>query len=364
MPYAYAKIQISNDFKVFLISKAVIGCQKIWTLCFNYPMLRTYGREAKRHPFCAYGKEKQMEKGKKGLTMREAENVLPEAIPENYELDLCDFALFLSVMQKKPAYECTLSIIMDEEDLHLNQVKVEQVVLNKSGKRAIRLDAWALDEKQRQFNMEMQNDTKNDDVRKRSRYYQGLLDSPILKSGKRTKYKQLPSTVIIFITKDDIFAKDLAMYTFTEQCEEVEGLNLEDGTKKIFLNMTSKNGRPELISLLQYMKNTSIDNPEMPVKDKRIEKLDRIVREVKQSEEWEAVKVNILEIGIEQGIERAIVELVCKKLRKGKSVECIADEVEEPVEKIEAICKVAKQYAPDYDYPEVYKAFFASKAKQ
>lgn len=305
-----------------------------------------------------------MERGKKELAVREAENVLPEAMPENYELDLCDFALFLSVMQKKPAYECTLSIIMDEEDLHLNQVKVEQVVLNKSGKRAIRLDAWALDEKQRQFNMEMQNDTKNDDVRKRSRYYQGLLDSPILKSGKRTKYKQLPSTVIIFITKDDIFAKDLAMYTFTEQCEEVEGLNLEDGTKKIFLNMTSKNGRPELISLLQYMKNTSIDNPEMPVKDKRIEKLDRIVREVKQSEEWEAVKVNILEIGIEQGIERAIVELVCKKLRKGKSVECIADEVEEPVEKIEAICKAAEQYAPDYDYPKVYKAFFKSKAKQ
>lgn len=63
-----------------------------------------------------------------------------------YKLNLCDFELFLAVMKNKEAYECTLSIILDEKDLHLKEVKVEEVVLNKSGKRAIRLDAWALDE--------------------------------------------------------------------------------------------------------------------------------------------------------------------------------------------------------------------------
>lgn len=47
----------------------------------------------------------------------------------------------------------------------------------------------------------MQNDTKGDDVRKRSRFYQGLLDSPILKSGKKTEYKMLPSTVIILLLR-------------------------------------------------------------------------------------------------------------------------------------------------------------------
>ena len=111
----------------------------------------------------------------------------------------------------------------------------------------------------------------------------------------------LPSTVIIFITQEDIFSCDLAMYTFTEQCEEIAGLHLDDGTKKIFLNMASKNGRPELISLLQYMKNTTLDNPDILVRDKRIRKLDQIVKEVKQSEEWEAAKMNILEIGMEKG---------------------------------------------------------------
>ena len=148
---------------------------------------------------------------------------------ENYELNLSEFALFLSVMKNKKAYENTLSIIMDETDLVLEEVKVEQVVLNKSGKRAIRLDAWAVDKNQRQFNTEMQNDTDTDDVKKRARYYQSMLDTPILKSGRQTKYKYLPFTVIIFITQEDLFGKDLVRYTFKEQWEEVSGLHLEDG---------------------------------------------------------------------------------------------------------------------------------------
>ena len=97
-----------------------------------------------------------------------------------------------------------------------------------------------------------------------------------------------------------VVKKDMAKYTFTEQCEEIAGLHLEDGTKKIFLNMTSKDGSKELVSLLQYMKNTSLNNPEIESKDERIIRLDEIVTEVKESEEWEAVQMNILEIGISQ----------------------------------------------------------------
>ena len=116
-----------------------------------------------------------------------------------------------------------------------------------------------------------------DNIPKRSSFYQGLLDTPILKAGKKTKYRLLPSTIIIFITQEDIFKKDLAMYTFTEQCEEIQGLHLGDGTKKIFLNMTSKNGSKELVSLSQYMKNTRLDNPEIQVQDERIIELDKKV---------------------------------------------------------------------------------------
>lgn len=295
------------------------------------------------------------------------------ALPED-ETNLSDFSLFLSVMKHKKAYECLLGIIMNE-DIHLQEVKVEQVILNEDGKRAIRLDAWALDENHRQFDMEMQNDTKQDDIRKRSRYYQGLMDAPILKAGKETRYRYLPSTVIIFITQEDIFGQDLAMYTFTEQCEEIQGFHLEDGTTKIFLNMKSRNGRPELVSILQYIKNTTLSNPEIMVRDKRIIELNEIVQAVKQSEEWEVVRMTIMEYGmeygmkygmkygIEQGIEQgikqgetiSIIKLVYKKQKKGKTIPLIANELEEEPIVIEEICTILKKYESVPDWQEVYK---------
>lgn len=153
------------------------------------------------------------------------------------------------------------------------------------------------------FAMEIQNDSNSDNIPKRSRYYQGMLDTLILKSRKETKYKKLPPTVIIFITQEDGFKKDLTKYTFTEQCEEISGVHLEDGTTKIFFNMSSKKGSKELVSLLQYMKETTLKNPNILVRDKRILELDNIVSEVKESEEWETIRMNILEIGIQEGRE-------------------------------------------------------------
>ena len=149
-----------------------------------------------------------------------------------------------TVMKNRKAYENTLSIILDEPDIKMEEVKVEQVILNRYGKRVIRLDAWGKTVDNRQINMEM---------------------------------------------------------------EEITGLHPEDGTTKIFLNMASKNGSKELISLLQYMKDTRLDNPEIKVKDERLIELDRIVSEVKESEEWEAVEMNILEVGISNGEMKKLV---------------------------------------------------------
>lgn len=231
-----------------------------------------------------------------------------DLMPGECQVNLSNFALFLSVVKHKRAYECILSIILDEPGLELQEVKAEQVILNKAGKRAIRLDAWARAKDNRQFDTEMQNDSSSDSVPKRIRYYQGLLDTPILKAGKDTKYRELPSTVIIFITQEDIFHKNLAKYTFTEQCEEIQGLHLGDGTTKIFLNMSSKNGSKELVSLLQYMKDTRLDNPDIIEKDERLVELDGIVTEIKESEEWEAVQMDLIEFGIEKGKTEGKVE--------------------------------------------------------
>ena len=61
------------------------------------------------------------------------------------------------------------------------------------------------------------------------------------------------------------------------------------------------NKKQAIINYNEYMKETRIDNPNIIVRDSRILELDDIVQEVKASEEWEAVKMSILEIGIERG---------------------------------------------------------------
>lgn len=287
----------------------------------------------------------------------------------NLDMNLSDFALFLSVMKNQTAHECILSIIMGEPDLKLKKVHVEEVILNNQGKRAIRLDAWALSTDGRQFNTEMQNDTEHDDVRKRSRFYQGLLDTPILKSGKHTKYKELPVTIVTFITQEDIFGKDSAKYVFTEQCKEFPELELGDGTTKIFLNMKSQNGNSALVSLLQYMKHTKMDNPHIKVWDERLKKIAQVVKEVKESEEWEDVKMGVMavvmergkELGMEEGMKQGteygevknLVSIALKKLKRNMSPEEVADLLETDVKIIRQIYEIAKRFAPEYDERKV-----------
>lgn len=58
--------------------------------------------------------------------------------------------------------------------------------------------------------------------------------------------------------------------------------------------------------------------------------------------------------GRDEGSTKRLIELICKKLEKGKSIETIADEVEETVESIKPICNIAEKHAPDYDVDAIY----------
>lgn len=58
----------------------------------------------------------------------------------------------------------------------------------------------------------------------------------------------------------------------------------------------------------------------------------------------------------EEGADLKTISQVCKKLIKGKSVEEIADELEEEVDYINKICDIAAKFAPDYDVNKIYKA--------
>lgn len=58
-------------------------------------------------------------------------------------------------------------------------------------------------------------------------------------------------------------------------------------------------------------------------------------------------------IGKEIGKEIQIIDLVCKKLKKGKDASTIAEEVEEDQAYVETIIGVAGKYAPAYDAEKI-----------
>ena len=133
--------------------------------------------------------------------------------------------------------------------------------------------------------------------------------------------------------------------------------------------MTSKNGTPELISLLQYMKDTRSDNPNILCWDNRLTQIDEVVKEVKQSEEWEAVQMSILLIGMERGQKigealgeargeaYVLTDLIIKKMKRGLAPEQIADMLEINLAIVKEICNVAKDYTPDYDVKKISEVY-------
>ena len=63
-----------------------------------------------------------------------------------------------------------------------------------------------------------------------------------------------------------------------------------------------------------------------------------------------------IERGVEQGRVQILAEQVCCKLKKGKTPEEIADALEEPIENIRKICRIAERYAPEYSAEDVCRA--------
>lgn len=73
------------------------------------------------------------------------------------------------------------------------------------------------------------------------------------------------------------------------------------------------------------------------------------------------------EIGKEIGQNQKLIELICRKLKRGKNPETIAGELEEDVSLVREICRIAGKFAPDYNAERVYEAWqgaFAGTLKE
>ena len=182
---------------------------------------------------------------------------------------------------------------------------------------------------------------------KRSRLYQGIIDSKLLPPGV-ADFNLLNEVLIVLITPFDLFGYGLYRYTFQMRCEEVPELKLDDGATRIFLNTRGKHPElvsPELIELLKYMER-STDEVSGECKSKRIQEMHRRVCQIKASEKtevkymqtWEE-QIMIKQEGRIEGEKALLKSLIKKKMAKKYSAEQISAMLEVDVSEVENIMK-------------------------
>ena len=205
------------------------------------------------------------------------------------DLNLLDKFLFDEAMEDEENKNMkTLLDIILGQDTHLKQPpQTEKECRSSFEKRQIRLDVYTVDEDDVVYDTEPQKtNTKN--LPKRSRLYQGMIDSRLLPPGC-IDFNLLNPVVIIMIMPFDLFGYELYRYTFKMQCEEVPEMELGDDATRIFLNSHGKHPElvsRELIELLEYMEK-STDAVVEECESERIHQMHEGVNRLKSSKEME-----------------------------------------------------------------------------
>ena len=256
------------------------------------------------------------------------------------DLNLLDKFLFDEAMEDEENMKTLLDIILGQ-DTHLKQPpQTEKECRSSFEKRQIRLDVYTVDEDDVVYDTEPQKtNTKN--LPKRSRLYQGMIDSRLLPPGC-IDFNLLNPVVIIMIMPFDLFGYELYRYTFKMQCEEVPELKLDDGATRIFLNTRGKHPElvsQELIELLKYMEH-STDEVSEQCKSERIQKMHRRVCRIKASEKTE---VKYMQAWEEKLLERQKEKReLLRKMNHKMSIEEIADVLDMDLSEVKDI--IEEQY--------------------
>ena len=201
------------------------------------------------------------------------------------ELTLKDNFMFGAVMMEEENCKRFLELALGFPIERVEVSKEKSIVYHPEYK-GVRLDVYAKNEHNTRYNVEMQV-AKKAELGKRVRYYHGQIDMELLLSG--SDYTELPEVYVIFICDFDPFGKKKYRYTFTKQCEEEPGAQLQEGCKSIFLSTRGENDREvpgELVSFLNFVK-ADLSESETDFKDDFVEKLQNTIRRIKSNREME-----------------------------------------------------------------------------
>ena len=254
------------------------------------------------------------------------------------ELDFTDDFLFCKILEIKP--ELARELLEMILQFPIRKVKVNrQVSIDQFREgRGIRLDVYAEDENNTVYDIEMQT-TKQKDLPKRTRYYQGMIDLNLIEKG--AKFKELKKTYIIFICLSDPFKDGRYVYTFKNLCMENPELELGDDTTKVFLNASGTVGEiseelRDFFNLLNKRKT----------KSDLSRKIEAAVKSARAHNEWRAEYMTLemhYQEKYEEGRAEGSVKTLIALVKKGKlTISEAAEEAEMTEKEFEELLKSAE----------------------
>lgn len=184
------------------------------------------------------------------------------------ELTIMNDIFMRNVFKKRECVEYVLRIIMEMKNLQILDYTVQKDYKNLQGRSAI-LDCVAKDDANRQYNVEIQQDSEGASP-KRARYHSGLLDMNTLDPGQ--DYEELPDSYVIFITKDDVLGNGLPIYHADRVIEETGGM-FGDGSHIIYVNASIQDKKTALGRLVHDLNCKNADEMYSEVLAQRVSEL-------------------------------------------------------------------------------------------
>ena len=249
-----------------------------------------------------------------------------------------------------------LQLILPELDIErIEFLEEEKQIEETPESRGVRLDAYAGDGRH-VYDIEMQQQNR-DDLRRRSRYNQAMVDEELL--DKRATFSELKDSYVIFLSPFDLFGQKRIRYTFRNWCDEDKSLELKDGAVKVFINALGvrESADPDLLAFLDLMMGKKSENRFAKKVQKAVDvvKLDREGRHRYMTVEmWIREEAEIAKIeGREEGNIDRLISLVSKKVNRNKSFSAIVDELESDENEIRPIYDAVMKYGTKLSPEEI-----------
>lgn len=284
--------------------------------------------------------------------------------------------------ESKQALIAVLNVILQREDDPIIDIQIKDPDFygERDDDKDSILDIKALTNSNEIIDIEVQNKNLTFFC-DRSVYYGGRLVNSALEKGE--DYDKIKKSIVISIVNGTLFPETKKLHTIFRLREIDDGIQLSDRLELHFLELSKvpldkpveqldpveklaayfkyasdKTKEDYVQSLIQYG-GEAIRMTERLFRDLTEDEIayERRERKLKFEFDHNTELVHARKEGLEKGEMLKLIQLVCKKLAKNKSVQEIASDLEEDPACIQRICTAARGSAPDYDIEEIYERF-------